>query len=146
MGRQARTLGQLGEPWLRTDLRRDPRDLSPAAAYASRDPRNPRIGNATRDACAELRLRRSGAHGAVGPPHDGTHPPSLESPRTDPRPLRRSPGYPKSALSVRESSRISGDIGIYDSVAVSPAVLEDMRTVGGLLQAGQFHAAHARLE
>ncbi|HZT04483.1 MAG TPA: tetratricopeptide repeat protein [Steroidobacteraceae bacterium] len=31
-------------------------------------------------------------------------------------------------------------------MAVSPAVLEDMRTVGGLLQAGRFHAAHERLE
>ena len=31
-------------------------------------------------------------------------------------------------------------------MAVSPAVLEDMRTIGGLLRAGQFEAAHGRLE
>jgi tetratricopeptide (TPR) repeat protein len=36
--------------------------------------------------------------------------------------------------------------GILDSVAVSPALLEEMRSIGGLLQAGQFRAAHERLE
>src|SRR6185437_11711035 len=50
------------------------------------------------------------------------------------------------ASSVRECRRSTGFFGICDSVAVSPALLEEMRSIGGLLQAGQFRAAHERLE